>query len=403
MSDKTDRIEAEAEHHRSNIDQTLDALKERFSPGQMVDEALGFMKEGQMADAGRNLGRQVRDNPMALGLIGAGIAWLAFGGGVRSAGRDLYDRYGPDGDDDRDEYGRFRSTGGRRLDPDRFPGSGNYNDPYRSTADADMRGRAATYVGEPQKDADGNFIHHTHVDGPATVSAPTGSSGSSLKDKASSAGDSVKGAASSAGSAVSGAASKAGSAASSAASGAASGAKSAGSAVGSAASSAASGIASGAATAGHAVGDAASATGHAFAEGGRAVGRGASYAGRSATSGYRSVRSDVISAFRDEPLVFGAIAVAVGAAIGAALPPTRREDDLMGRTRDNLRDQAYERGREAVVGARDVAEKTYEAASHRAEEKGLKPTGEGETIAEKVSDVARTAARTAKDEASKKL
>ncbi|RLQ88725.1 DUF3618 domain-containing protein [Notoacmeibacter ruber] len=399
MSDKTDRLEAEAERHRSNIDSTIDALKDRVSPGQMVDEALGFFKEGQVADAGRNFGRQVRDNPLALGLIGAGIAWLAFGNGARSMGSDLYDRYGPDGGNgDVDEYGRFRPVGGRHMDPGRFPSSGEYNDPYRSSADVDPRTGRAVHIPDPRTDKDGDFVHQTHVDGPAK----SGSAGSSLKDKASSAGSSVKGAASSAGSAVSGAASSTGSAISGAASSAGSAARSAGSTVGDAASGAAAGIASGASSAGHAAGDAAYATGHAFAEGGRAVGRGAAYAGRSAADGYRTARSEIISAFRDEPLVFGAIAIAVGAAIGAALPPTRREDEWMGQTRDDLRDEAYERGREAVAGARDVAEKTYAAASERAEEKGLKPSAQGETVAEKVSDVARTAAQTAKDETKKK-
>ncbi|MCP1200166.1 DUF3618 domain-containing protein [Notoacmeibacter sp. MSK16QG-6] len=392
MSDKTDRLEAEAERHRSNIDSTIDALKDRMSPGQMMDEALGFFKEGQVADAGRNFGQQVRDNPLALGLIGAGVAWLAFGSGVRSTGRDLYDRYGPDhSDHDVDEYGRFRAVGGRHLDPDRFPDSGEYHDPYRSPSDADPRTGGATYVS----------------------GSAGGSTGSSLKDKAASAGSSVSGAASSTGSAVGSAASKTGSAISSGASktgsaisGAASsvgeGARSAGSAIGGAASSAASGIASGASATGQAASDAASSTGQAFADGGRAIGRGASQAGRSAARGYRSVQSELISAFRDEPLVFGAIAVAVGAAIGAALPPTRREDEWMGQTRDDLRDQAYQRGREAVADAQDVAEKTYAAASEKAEEKGLKPKGEGETFADKAADVARTAAKTAKDEAAKK-
>ncbi|WP_114389795.1 DUF3618 domain-containing protein [Notoacmeibacter marinus] len=378
MSDKTDRLEAEAERHRSNIDNMIDALKDRMSPGQMMDEALGFFKEGQVAEAGKNFGQQVRDNPLALGLIGAGIAWLAFGSGVRSTGRDLYDRYGSDDGADVDEYGRFRAGGGRHLDPDRFPDSGEYHDPYRSPSDADPRTGGATYVGGSD------------------------TTGSSLKDKASGVGSAVSGAASSTGSAVSSGASKTGSAISGAASSVGESARSAGSAVGSAAGNAASSISSGASSASQAARDAAASTGQAFADGGRAVSYRASQARQSATRGYRNIQSELIGAFRDEPLVFGAIAVAVGAAIGAALPPTRREDELMGETRDNLRDQAYERGRDAVTEARDVAEKTYTAASERAEQKGLKPKGEGETVAEKVADVARTAAQTAKDEVKKK-
>ena len=72
MSSDTDRLEREAETHRSNLDSTFDAIRDRLSVGQIVDEFSGYLKEGQGADTVKNLGRQVRDNPLALGLVGAG-------------------------------------------------------------------------------------------------------------------------------------------------------------------------------------------------------------------------------------------------------------------------------------------------------------------------------------------
>ena len=48
-----------------------------------------------------------------------------------------------------------------------------------------------------------------------------------------------------------------------------------------------------------------------------------------------------------------------------------------------------------------IAEKAYEAGSAEAEKSGLLPDGDGETVAEKVSNIASAAVDTAKDEAKK--
>ncbi len=108
MSTETDRLAREAEQRRSNLDATLESLKGKLSPGQIVDEAMGYLREGQGADMARNLNRQVRDNPLALGLVGAGIAWLLLGQGARDTGRSLRDRH--DGWDDRDPMPGRRTT-----------------------------------------------------------------------------------------------------------------------------------------------------------------------------------------------------------------------------------------------------------------------------------------------------
>jgi len=85
MSTETERLAQEAEQRRSSLDQTLDSLKEKFSPGQIVDEVASYVRSGQGAEMVQNLNRQVRDNPLALGLIGAGAAWLLLGQGVRDS------------------------------------------------------------------------------------------------------------------------------------------------------------------------------------------------------------------------------------------------------------------------------------------------------------------------------
>lgn len=75
MSLETDRIEADVNASRHRLNDTLEALGSKLSPGQMLDEALGLF-QGQAGQFAGKLGRQVRDNPMPTMLIATGIAWL---------------------------------------------------------------------------------------------------------------------------------------------------------------------------------------------------------------------------------------------------------------------------------------------------------------------------------------
>lgn len=58
---------------------------------------------------------------------------------------------------------------------------------------------------------------------------------------------------------------------------------------------------------------------------------------------------------RDNPLLVGAAAVLVGAAVGAALPETERENEMMGETRDNVVNQAQEMAQNAASTVKEVA------------------------------------------------
>ncbi len=67
----------------------------------------------------------------------------------------------------------------------------------------------------------------------------------------------------------------------------------------------------------------------------------------------------------DNPLVIGAIALGIGALLGAALPTTGKEDELMGETGDKLRskageakDAARDKGREVAQSAREKGKET---------------------------------------------
>ena len=70
------QAERDAEHARANLEASLDRLRSRFTPGSMLDEGLSLVRDGGVAQFGRNLGRQAKDNPLPIALVGAGLAWL---------------------------------------------------------------------------------------------------------------------------------------------------------------------------------------------------------------------------------------------------------------------------------------------------------------------------------------
>jgi ElaB/YqjD/DUF883 family membrane-anchored ribosome-binding protein len=72
-----EQLEQQAESNRAAVADTLEELKDRLSPGQLIDQLLSYSKDGGNEFLG-NLGRQVTANPMPVTLIGAGLAWFLF-------------------------------------------------------------------------------------------------------------------------------------------------------------------------------------------------------------------------------------------------------------------------------------------------------------------------------------
>lgn len=73
--------------------------------------------------------------------------------------------------------------------------------------------------------------------------------------------------------------------------------------------------------------------------------------------------------FEEQPLVTGALVLAVGAALGAALPRTRTEDEAVGAWSDDVFDEAERVYREEMQKARKVAEAATEEAKTVVQEK----------------------------------
>lgn len=74
------QIEGEVEQTRASVSGTLDALRGKLEPRQMLDQMVeqvaDYARGSGGADFARNLGAAVRDNPLPVVLIGAGIGWL---------------------------------------------------------------------------------------------------------------------------------------------------------------------------------------------------------------------------------------------------------------------------------------------------------------------------------------
>lgn len=76
MTSQSEQFEREAEETRWQLAGTLEELRDRMTPGHVVDELVDYTRSGPAAEFLRNLKREVRENPIPLVLIGIGIAWL---------------------------------------------------------------------------------------------------------------------------------------------------------------------------------------------------------------------------------------------------------------------------------------------------------------------------------------
>ena len=281
----TSELERDAERVRAQIADTAEHLKDKMSPGQLMDEVANYFKDGDSSQFLGNLKNQVRDNPLALALVGSGLAWLMMGS----------EHHGTTGHSSRHGMAGDGST-------------------RRPSAGSDTYG----LPGSPSTAPEGSGL---------------GKSAAGLGDKVAD---------------VAGAASDT------------------------------------ATRALHDLRDAAAGT----------LGQ-ATHAGAAAAD---RVKTTFLDALDREPLVLGALGVAVGAAIGAMLPPTRIEQDYLGEASAKIREGAEHLAADGIAKAREVGSEVYSAARDEADNQGLATPGK--PIAEKLADVARAAGSEIKTAAS---
>jgi hypothetical protein len=87
---RPEEIERDIERTRAEVSATIDAIQSKLTPGQLMDQAIGYLRTSLPADFGRNLSEAARNNPIPVALIGIGIAWMAISGRQGSMGRAQY-------------------------------------------------------------------------------------------------------------------------------------------------------------------------------------------------------------------------------------------------------------------------------------------------------------------------
>lgn len=148
MSDDTngrsaDEIARDVETSRARVTETLDELKARMSPGQLLDEMLAYTKDAG-GDFLTSAGRAVRDNPLPVLLVGAGLALLATSrGGGRETSRYSgssrgYRERGYMYADDGDTFSYGRGSEGRGMMDEAADSASSMAASVRDTASAGL-------------------------------------------------------------------------------------------------------------------------------------------------------------------------------------------------------------------------------------------------------------------------
>src|SRR4051794_8225351 len=100
---------------------------------------------------------------------------------------------------------------------------------------------------------------------------------------------------------------------------------------------------------------------------------------------FNTARANLSELFRAQPLALGAIGLAIGAGIAAALPVTELEAEYLGETSDAFKEQAQSFAAEQASRAADMAESAVNAATSEARKQGLTVDG-AKNAASQVSD-----------------
>lgn len=335
------QIRREIERTRAEMDTTFDALESKLTPSQLLGEAWSLTKGGSTAGASK-LWQIARQYPLPSAVIGLGLGWL-----MMESSRNE--------DSGRDQRSRPRSPRGYRG-----YGRESYGDStgYRASADyAGSRYGATDFETEYDNESDYRF----DADYEAGGEGPLSKAKHAVGGAAHSAKDAVSDAASSAKDAVSGAAHTVKDTVSDAA---------------------------------HSVRDAASGARH-------KVGSAADRARYEARIKARQARTGFWQQMESNPLALGAATLALGVIAGLSIPSTRKEDELMGETRDRVVDEVKERGQEVLEKGKQVANVAVDTVKQAAQDEGLTPDSVVGSMAEKVRSIGREAKNAVKEEVKK--
>jgi hypothetical protein len=119
---KSELLERDAEARRLQLAETFDELRARMTPGHVLNRLVDYATDSGGVDFFRNLRDQTVANPLALGMVGAGLAWLMLS----------------------------RGNEGRRLPRASYRARGHIRSYFSDARDrfADARDRAGNVIGE---------------------------------------------------------------------------------------------------------------------------------------------------------------------------------------------------------------------------------------------------------------
>ncbi|MCO6048292.1 DUF3618 domain-containing protein [Mesorhizobium sp. RP14(2022)] len=364
-------IQREIELQRSRVENTIDQIQDRLSPGQIVDELLSYTKNGG-GEFVSGLGRAVKANPIPVALLGLSVAWLMAGPSKASSSRSYReDRVRPVRAYDYAYEDDF-------FDDDDFDDLYDVNDedyPYATVEGSSLRrsysgsdektgGRFSEFVDDAGKkfraatDELGNRAGHFTDEAGNTYRGFKDSAGNRIASFRDEAGNVIEGLSDWASDTWA----KARRALHDARDGASIRARRTSRSVSEAASAFSSSVSRNArrasdagASAGRGISRAGASAGRRFAEVGSAVGDRGARAARSAAD-----------TMHEQPLITGALAFAAGAAIAALLPRTRQEDELLGETADQVKAEAGRRAADLYEQGKEQAASLYSEASSKA-------------------------------------
>src|SRR5206468_12546487 len=78
---ESEQLERDAEMIRAHLVETLIKLRALFTPGHAVDQLFDLSSDSKALKILRNLRDKTVANPLALGIVGLGMAWLMFSSG----------------------------------------------------------------------------------------------------------------------------------------------------------------------------------------------------------------------------------------------------------------------------------------------------------------------------------
>jgi len=370
----SEQLERRAEATRGQIIDSLDELRERMTPGHIMDQTMNFARDGRAGQFVRNLGRQAVENPIPVMLIAAGVGWLMMGGRLsRGNGRSMSDAA--------DAMAERAARTGARLRSSAYDTAADMTDSVGDLA-GDLTQRTGESAEEWATRTRGTLGDLTQRAGETSEEwvARTRGAASGMAQRA---GETAEQWAARARRMIDDASQRTGETAEqwaertrSAAAGLMARARALRGRMREAADSAS----EAAYSAYDSAADMASGAYDVTAGGARraagAIGRSASAVGSGAASGAGSVAQFL----KEQPLVLAGIGIAVGAAIGAVLPETEAENHFMGETSDAVKQRAAEmadeKWREGKEAVQHVADAALQQAKHEAAEQGLMPAGE---------------------------